>query len=298
MMLHLKAFVLSLMCGLLLFAAPVRRFEVTGLVVRIDLPNQTVVVSHDRIEGYMDAMMMPYRVEDPQVLATLKPGAKITFTLVVTDTASHITNIHVNAFESLERDPVQAARLKVLDEALRSKSGPLLENGQTVPDFTLVDQNNQNVSLSALRGRVVAITFIYTRCPLPDFCFRLSNNFARLQKRFHDRLGKDLVLLSVTFDPEHDQPDVLAKYAEIWKADAHGWHFLTGDLPAVKRVCSMFGMNFWPDEGLLTHSLHTAVIDRDGKLVANIEGNQFTAVQLGDLVQSTIEGSGRHAGNN
>jgi len=243
----------------------------------------------------MDAMTMPYRVEDPKVLAAVKPGDKITFTLVVSDTASHVENIRVIPYENLDRDPVQAVRLKILDEALQSKQGfvPLLQRGQVVPDFTLVDQNKQNVALSELRGKVVAITFIYTRCPLPDYCFRLSNNFARLQKRFPDRMGKDLVLLSITFDPEHDQPDVLAKYAETWKAGVYGWHFLTGDLAAVKRICGMFGMNFWPDGGLLTHSLHTAVIDRDGKLVANIEGNQFTAVQLGDLVQSTLDASYR-----
>ena len=102
-------------------------------------------------------------------------------------------------------------------------------------------------------GKVVAITFIYTRCPLPDYCMRLSNNFARLQKRFNTRMGRDLVLLSITFDPDHDSPDVLAKYAETWKANVDGWRFLTGTLSNVKQVCGMFGMNFWPDEGLLPH---------------------------------------------
>jgi protein SCO1/2 len=116
----------------------------------------------------------------------------------------------------------------------------------------------------------------------------LSNNFARLQKRFNDRLGRDLVLLSISFDPDHDHPEVLAKYADQWKANVEGWHFLTGTLNTVKQVCGMFGMNFWPDEGLLTHSLHTAILDREGKLVANIEGNQFTAVQLGDLVEAVL----------
>jgi protein SCO1 len=92
--------------------------------------------------------------------------------------------------------------------------------------------------------------------------------------------------LSVTFDPVHDTPDVLAKYGQIWGAQARGWHLLTGPVEQVKTVCNLFGSNFWPEEGTLTHSLHTAVIDRKSKLVANVEGNQFTAEQLGDLIQT------------
>ncbi len=236
----------------------------------------------------MDAMTMPFRVNNPRILETLKPGQKIDFTLVVDDTSSYISNVQVQRYENLERDPVQAQRLRLLDEAMHAKSSTSVEPGQAVPDFSLIDQNRSTIKLSQFRGKVVGITFIYTRCPLPDYCFRLSNNFSRVQKRFQERMGKDLVLLSITFDPAHDTPEILARYADNWKAEAEGWHFLTGDVAAVKHVCGMFGMNFWPDEGLLTHSLHTVVIDRQGKLVTNIEGNQFTAVQLGDLIQATL----------
>jgi protein SCO1/2 len=154
-----------------------------------------------------------------------------------------------------------------------------------VADFALTDQAGQRVTLSQFAGKVLAVTFIYTSCPLPDYCFRLSNNFGRLSKRFADRMGRDLVLLSITFDPVHDQPRVLAKYAGTWKADAKSWHFLTGTLSDVKAVCRQFGLNFWQEEGALTHSLHTVVIDRHGKLAANFEGNEFTAEQLGDFVE-------------
>jgi protein SCO1/2 len=130
----------------------------------------------------------------------------------------------------------------------------------------------------------VAVAFVYTRCPLPNYCFRLSNNLGRLQKRFADRMGRDLVLLSLTIDPVHDTPEVLAKYAATWNADPNSWHFLTGPEAEVKAVCRKFGVNFWPDEGALTHSLHTVVIDRRGKLASNFEGNEFTAEQLGDFV--------------
>lgn len=122
---------------------------------------------------------------------------------------------------------------------------------------------------------------------MPDYCIRLSNNFAQLQKRFRE--NRDLVLVSITFDPEHDQPDVLKKYSAQWNRNPDGWRFLTGPLSTVKQVCGMFGMNFWPDEGLMTHSLRTVVLDREGKLVANLEGNQYTAVQLGDLVAAVLK---------
>ncbi len=287
----LRALVLTWLIAASLVARPVQRYPVTGLVLRVDEAHSTVLVSHDPIPNYMDAMTMPYRVEDPHVLANLKPGERIGFTLVVGKSSSYISNVHVLEYDSMERDPAQARRLTILDEAMRAKAGPsaTLKAGETVPDFSLIDQSNRSITLSEFRGKVVAITFIYTRCPLPDYCIRLSNNFAQLQKRFHDRLNRDLVLLSITFDPEHDQPEVLKKYAEQWKAKADDWHFLTGSLAAVKQVCGMFGMNFWADEGLMTHSLRTVVLDREGKLIANLEGNQYTAVQLGDLVETVLK---------
>jgi protein SCO1 len=117
----------------------------------------------------------------------------------------------------------------------------------------------------------------------------MANHFGVIQKRFKQRLGKDVVLLTVTFDPVRDQPEQLAEYASRWKADPDTWHFLTGEVPEIRRVCGFFGVDFFPDEGLINHSSHTAVIDREGTLVANIEGNQFTAAQLGDLVETALK---------
>jgi protein SCO1/2 len=134
----------------------------------------------------------------------------------------------------------------------------------------------------------VAVNFIYTSCALPNFCFRNTNTFGVLQRRFKDQLGKDLVLLTVTFDPQRDGPEAMARYAKTWKANPATWHFLTGSVPDIQRVSSLFGVDYFPDEGLMNHSLHTAIIDRQGRLAANIEGNQFTAVQLGDLVQNAV----------
>ena len=136
---------------------------------------------------------------------------------------------------------------------------------------------------------MVVISFMYTRCALPNYCFRLSTNLSRLQKRFHDRLGRDLILLSITFDPAHDQPAQLADYAKNWKADPAAWHMLTGSAADVQNVCREFGVVAYPDEGLLIHSLHTVIVDRQGNLAANLEGNEFTAAQLGDLVETVMK---------
>jgi protein SCO1/2 len=96
-------------------------------------------------------------------------------------------------------------------------------------------------------------------------------------------------MLTVSFDPTHDQPKVLRKYAGVWKADAHSSHFLTGPPAEVQRVCDMFGLDAFLDEGLMDHSLHTVVIDQNGNLAANVEGNQFTADQLGELIQTVLD---------
>ena len=149
--------------------------------------------------------------------------------------------------------------------------------------------NAARVTLSQLAGKVVAVNFVYTRCALPQFCLRIANNFGVLQKRFSGELGRELALLTITFDPERDTPEVLAEYASQWKADSRYWRFLTGAVADVRRVCAMFGSIAFPDEGLMNHSLHTAVIDRKGNLVANIEGNQYTPEQLGDLVAATLK---------
>ncbi|MGH9147507.1 MAG: SCO family protein, partial [Vicinamibacterales bacterium] len=214
------------------------------------------------------------------------------FTLIVTAESAYATRILVRPYESVEQDPLNARRLALLNR-ITTASPPLATEvaiGQTVPEFALTNQAHRVISFSQLRGKVAAVNFIYTSCALPQFCLRTANNFGVLQKRFARELGRDLVLLSVTFDPARDTPDVLAQYASQWKANAATWHFLTGESREVQRVGQIFGMAFFPNEGLFDHSLRTAVVDREGLLVANLEGNQFTAAQLGDLIQSVLSG--------
>jgi protein SCO1/2 len=274
------------MCGDLAGAAE-KEYAVSGMVLSVDPAAKSFTVSHERIEGFMDAMTMPFEVRHPEELRALVPGAIVEFTLVVGDRSAYATRISVRRYETVERDPSAARRLAAM-KRLAGMSTPPVAIGASVPDFTLIDQTRRRVALSSFVGKIVVVNFVYTRCALPQFCLRMSNNFGALQKRFSSDLGRELVLLTITFDPERDTPDVLASYAERWGANPVGWRFLTGSVADIRRVCALFGQEVFAEEGLMNHLLHTAVIDRTGTLVANLEGNAFTAEQLGDLVLTVL----------
>lgn len=277
---------------ILLFAgvarAQDRRYQVEGMVLRVDPANRLFVVSHQEIKGLMSAMVMPFEVRDAAELRALAPGAVVEFTLVVGKDAGYASDIKVRRYRTAEQDPLTARRLALLKRAAGRVTPPLAV-GQPVPDFSLIDQRGTPVSFAALAaGKVVVLNFVYTRCALPQFCLRMANSFSVLQKRFARQYGRDLLLVTVTFDPERDTPDVMASYAARFGADPKMWRLLTGSVAEVRRVCALFGVDAFADEGLLSHSLHTAVVDRSGRLLANIEGNQFTPEQLGDLVLETL----------
>jgi protein SCO1 len=132
------------------------------------------------------------------------------------------------------------------------------------------------------------IFVLYTRWSFPEYRVRLSNNPGLVGKRFADRMDTDLVLLTITFDSASDSPEVLSKYAKTWKASAKGWHFFAGPPAEVKRVYLMFGMNLWPEMGMLAHTLRSAVIDPQGHLVTDREGNEFSGEQLGNLLETVM----------
>jgi protein SCO1/2 len=259
-----------------------------GIVLESTPALHSLIVSCEAIPGYMDPMEMSFAVQDSKALESLKPGTTISFKIVQRGGALYADNIHAETAANLESEPMEAGGLTALRGALNPSAAKVVAIGQMVPDFALTDQTGKIVHLHQLGGKVVALTFGYSRCPNPNYCVRLSNNLAGLEKRFHEQAGRDLVLVTIAIDPEHDQGAALADYAAGWKADPAAWHFLTGPLPEVKQVSGMFGMDFWRDEGSLTHSLHTVIIDRQGRLAANLEGNQFSAEQLGDLVQTVM----------
>jgi protein SCO1/2 len=268
------------------FAA--QQYAVRGMVVIVNRSARTFTASIDAIPGYMGAMTMPFDVRVAANLEGLAPGTIVEFTLVVEARSSYAENIRIVRYQGVEQDPFTASRLTLLNDIVRGSAVKQVAVGEEVSDFALRDQRQLPIRLSDFGGKVVALNFIYTSCPLPNFCLRLANNFNVLQKRFQRELGRDLVLLTVTFDPAHDTPAVLAEYARQWRADAATWHFLTGPEGEVRRLCEMFAVHAFANEGLLDHSLHTVLIDRKRRLVANIEGNQFTATQLGDLVKNLL----------
>lgn len=209
---------------------------------------------------------MPFRVDRPEELDGLAPGSRVNFQLKVGKQSTLARHITLQPSAALDNVPIP-------------KPVGKLAIGASVPDFELTDQLGRTVKLSELRGKLVAIDFIYTRCPLPDVCPRLSANFARLQKRF---AGK-MVLLSITLDPQYDTAEVLADYGHRWAADPSMWHFLTGPDQDIQRIAGQFGLVYWPEEGLITHTVSTALVSDEGKLLALLEGSSFTSQQLMDL---------------
>jgi len=255
-----------------------RHYQAEGVVLRSAPEKREIVVSHAPIPGYMDAMAMPFDLKGSARGARLSAGDRVRFRLAVKGSRSWVDRV----------DVVSAAPV---DAGLQNTPAvPLLVPvGTAMPDFELTDQHNQAVALSSLKGKVVAVTFIYSRCPLPDYCPRMVENFKAVRDRFAARMERDLVFLTISFDPRYDTPEILAKYAASQRAGGPGWHFLTGDPAKIERVCNAFGIQYWAEEGLITHSLQTAVIDRDGRLAATVEGKDFTPAQLGDLVGAVLD---------
>jgi protein SCO1 len=271
-----------LILSILLFTSCAKRFPARGLVLTVEPSNQTILISHRDIPNYMPAMTMPFRVRKPAELDGLYPGAQVEFELVARKSGSYVQRVR----------RVGIAGGVIEDQGDRIVLPPNPDKvpiGAAMPDFTLIDQLGSPVRLTGYRGKVVAVDFIYTRCPLPDVCPRLSANFARLQSRFQEKMGKDLMLLSISIDPQYDSSQVLLGYAKIWNAKPGGWRFLTGADREVEIVARRFGMNYWPEEGLITHTSETGVIGRDGRLTARVDGSSFTPGQLGDLIQRELE---------
>ena len=246
-----------------------KTYSVDGIVVVVDVAARTMLVSHRVIAHYMPAMLMPFGAENAAELAALHPGARIAFELAVTKGRSVARNIRLSGAP---------------DATLPAPRGKL-PIGSALPDFQLIDQSGRALRAADLRGKVVAIDFIYTRCPLPDVCPRLSANFAMLQRHFRDRPGESLLLLSVTVDPEFDTPAVLAEYARRWAAES-GWRFVTGE---VAPLAAALGEIYWVDEGSIGHNSTTSIIGRDGRLAAQVEGSNYRPDQLEHLIARQLE---------
>jgi protein SCO1 len=275
----MKAFLMmSVMAVSLLVSLSKLRASTTypgeGLVVAVDRGQRRVTISHREIPGYMPAMSMPFAVAKGESLTQLSPGSRITFELVSGEEGAKIRHIKI-----MERTPLpgEAFADKPLEKEVRV--------GEAMPAITGLDQDGRSFDSSSLRGRVVVVDFIYTRCPMADACPRLSAHFAYLQKHFGERAE----LVSVTLDPQWDQPAVLAEYAKRWAADTARWHFITGDMTQMRRLAERFGMRYWVEEDAITHTSSVGIITRDGRLAARVDGTQYPVRQLADLVEAQLD---------
>jgi protein SCO1/2 len=262
-------------------AGCVKRYPVEGMVLSVDAPRRSLLVSHRAIPGYMPAMAMPFRAAAGEPFERLRPGTRVTFELHVNREAALARRIRVVEANQVDAD----LRLEPPEEKLAI--------GSAVPDFTLLGEHGRPVRLSDYAGRVVAINFLYTRCPLPEVCPRLAAAFSAMQRRFRDRIPGRIVLLSITLDPGYDTPEVLVRYAKSLRADPLGWRFLTGSKEQIETVARRFGLIHWPEEGVIVHTSVTAIVGADGKLKALVEGSSYPLEQLSDLLAHHLGGESR-----
>jgi len=262
----------------------VKRYPFTGRVVSIDAQAQSAVIDGDAIPGFMDAMAMPYTLKPVETLKHLAPGDSISAEVVVVQS------------EAKNEDATPDYWLENVRVTAHAHPAPAAANafhmpapGEDVPDFSFTNQSGKRISLKQYRGKVVLVTFIYTRCPFPDFCPRMSNNFAEIYKQL--AANPNAHLLSISFDPEHDTPKVLRDYG-FSVAHTHDpalftrWEFAAPTAADLPKIADFFALTVKPEAGLITHNLSTTVIGPDGKIVKWYHGSDW---QVSDLIKDATD---------
>ena len=248
-----------------------REYQLTGQIVAVAPEQRQVTIRHQDIPNFMPGMTMPFTVGDASLLEGKTPGDLVTATLVVGDTEAHLSTLTKTGRAPLETPKSSPASIA-------------LAPGGLVSDAALVDQDGMARPLASFRGHRVALTFVYTRCPLPEFCPLMSRHFAAVQKAIRSRSDlADVRLVTVTLDPAFDRPAVLKAYAKTHEADPAIWSMLTGEPAVVGAFAAQFGIYVEADPkdpAQITHSLRTAVIDREGRLVTTHTGNDWTPEML------------------
>jgi protein SCO1/2 len=263
-----------------------KNFEVKGVVIEVKPKEKSIEIKHEAIPGYMPAMTMPFDVKDVKELSGLKAGDRVSFRMVVTDIEGWIDHIRKLAPDTNSVSaPADSSPIRVLPNV------EPLSIGDNLPQHHFTNQLGQPVSLDQFRGKALAITFLFTRCPFPNFCPRMANQFAEAQQKLEAMTNgpANWQLLTVSFDPEFDTPAVLKAYAERYKYDPKHWTFATGALNEVTALTEQAGLTFYQDGGgSISHNLRTLVFGADGKLRKNFVGNNWTS---DDLVQELVKGS-------
>ena len=269
-------------------AGELKTFPIRGKIVSVNPAKGSILLDHEAVPGFMDAMTMPYKLKDPSVISELHPGDRITAKLLVRRVGDDyadpmLDEIVVTAQARPDYKP--AVQYHVPTE------------GDAVPDFKLVNEDGKTIHLSQFKGRVVLLTFIYTRCPLQDYCPRMNKNFAQIDQALASdkKLYSETHLLSISFDPKFDTPAILKSYGGIYTGGkaatfAH-WDFAApseSDLPALEQF---FDVGVTPgDAGTLTHSLSTALIGKDGKVRAWYPTNEWTPADVLAAMKSAAAG--------
>jgi protein SCO1/2 len=261
-----------------------KAYHLRGKVVSTDAAKGEVTLNHEAIPGFMDAMTMPYKLKDASILGELHPGDVITADLLVSqDPDADVLLDHIVV--------VAQGKPDYLPKVTYHVPAP----GDVVPDFKLRNQDGRPIHIGQFNGKALVITFIYTRCPSPDFCPRVTRNFASLDKQLaaNPALYAKTHLLSISFDPEHDTPARLRAYGATYigsdtkNAFAH-WDFAVPEKPVLAEMAKFFDLGMTENaDSTITHTLSTTLIGSDGKVVRFYPGNEWTPEQvLADLKQS------------
>ena len=259
-------------------AAAERRFPIEGRVVAADASTHTLTLDHHAIPGYMRAMIMSYPVRDTWVFNVVHPGDTVQATLVVGDDA-YLENISVTESR---------------DAADLSSTSPvhLPQQGDAVPDFHFINQDGHPIHLVEFRGQPLLVTFIYSRCPLPDYCVRMSNNFvevARILRDSNPSAFAKLHMLSITLDPEFDDARVLRGYGKGYAGAVDPglkhWSLATGSPAEIRKAAEFFGLSYEQKSGQVIHNLRTTLIDADGKVFELYSGNQWQPAAVASQLQ-------------
>lgn len=261
-------------------SAEAKRYTLKGKVIAVDRAKKKATIEHDEIKGYMPRMTMDFPIRADWIWDDLKPGAEISSAdLVVDETA---------------KDPYWLENIAlVLAPEGSLPAPPVNENfaqlGKEVPEFTLTNQDGKRLSTKEFKGKAWAITFIYARCPLPEYCIKMSTNFSDAALQLMNSDLKDKIrLLSVSFDPANDTPEKLRQYGQGYlgknaKPDFSVWQLAVGSDKEVRAVADFFGLRYEVDQNDKTqfsHSLRTAVISPEGKVTKIIAGSEWTANDL------------------
>jgi len=259
-----------------------RYYDARGIIRGLAPSARSIDVEHEDIRGFMPSMTMPFSVRDSKQIAGMRSGDAISFRLTVTDDDSWIDQI-----KRIKADEVRLpARVAPPKPRSTSDDSTRLREGDIMPPFELTDQNGERITLETFRGRPFVLTFIFTRCPIPNFCPLMSKNFNELQNAIKSGSGTlaRTRLLSISFDPDFDTPQVLKSFANHEQADGKIWAFATGEKS--KNLTRAFSVYVQAEAGTISHGLATALIGEDGKIARIWRGNGWTPSEVIGEIQS------------